>query len=219
MMKQRGENNLFLSLSTKRENVTALCVWLCGEDVTFCTTNGSKLCLPYNALLTKPLIVCNTHGISALTRQILTGCNGGSHRQTHAGQVFILPKKQSKTEPEANIHSWTSSSKTLVCRNKTNNSWGSLKSEKKNELPRQRRVQKLLKKFIISWLQQVISISLKLPREHFHWVSFLVWWDQKASASGPAESCCRSRRGWARGQSQTFCGNHPLGRCRSWTAF
>lgn len=44
----------------------------------------------------KPLIVCNTHGISALTRQILTGWNGGSHRQTHAGQVFILPKTNPK---------------------------------------------------------------------------------------------------------------------------
>lgn len=56
---------------------------------------------------------------------------------------FFSAKNQSKIEPEANIRSWTSSSKTLVCRNKTNNkqqksskknNWGSLKSEKKNEL-------------------------------------------------------------------------------------
>lgn len=142
------------------------------------------------------------------------------------GRIFSA-KNQSKIEPEANIRSWTSSSKTLVCRNKTNKQQksskktieGHWKVKRKMNYPRQRHVQKLLKKFIISWLQQVISILLKLPREHFHWVSFLVWWDHKASVSGPAESCCRRRRGWARGQSQTFCGNHPLGRCRSCTAF
>lgn len=43
---------------------------------------------------------------------------------------FFSAKNQSKIEPEANIRSWTSSSKTSVCRNKTNNK--QQKSSKKN---------------------------------------------------------------------------------------
>lgn len=82
-----------------------------------------------------------------------------------------------------------------------------MKSERKLYNPRHQHVQKLLERFIASWLQQVISILLRLPGEHFYWVIFLVWGDQKASVSGPVESCSEKRRGWGGGQSQSLRGN------------